>query len=172
MACNDALADGRQLCHPRLGEGIEDEAAGRFDRPARRILPTTIARPSDPTTPPAPDDQDMPWLEPIPYALLDYRSTWYHADGVSSAKTAEHPMGGSPSPARPHRLRHRPRTPHRAPHSTREISGQPSSAQCPTTSVAPRACRIQGSEIDRASSSKLIASVSAGAGDSCQVRAT
>ena len=42
-----------------------------LDHRARRILPAAIGGPADPTAPPAPDDHDMPWLQPYPDILLD-----------------------------------------------------------------------------------------------------
>ncbi len=42
-----------------------------LDHRARRILPAAIVGPADPATPPAPDDHDMPWLQPYPDTLLD-----------------------------------------------------------------------------------------------------
>jgi RNA polymerase sigma-70 factor (ECF subfamily) len=37
---------------------------------SRRILPSAIAGPADPMSPPAPDDHDVPWLQPYPDTLL------------------------------------------------------------------------------------------------------
>ena len=42
-----------------------------LDRRARRILPTAITGPADPSTAPAPDDLDTLWLQPIPDEVLD-----------------------------------------------------------------------------------------------------
>jgi RNA polymerase sigma-70 factor (ECF subfamily) len=42
-----------------------------LDRRARRILPMAIVDPADPGIPPAPDDRETPWLQPIPDAMLD-----------------------------------------------------------------------------------------------------
>ena len=42
-----------------------------LDHRSRRVLPAAIAGPADPSAPPAPDDHDIPWLQPYPDALLD-----------------------------------------------------------------------------------------------------
>jgi RNA polymerase sigma-70 factor, ECF subfamily len=42
-----------------------------LDRGARRILPTAIVDPADPSVPPAADDHETPWLQPIPDTMLD-----------------------------------------------------------------------------------------------------
>jgi len=42
-----------------------------LDHRARRILPTAIVNPADPSLPPAADDHETPWLQPIPDAMLD-----------------------------------------------------------------------------------------------------
>jgi RNA polymerase sigma-70 factor, ECF subfamily len=42
-----------------------------LDHRSRRVLPAAIAGPADPAVPPAPDDHDVPWLQPYPDALLD-----------------------------------------------------------------------------------------------------
>ena len=42
-----------------------------LDHRARRVLPAAIVGPADPATPPAPDDHDVPWLQPYPDTLLD-----------------------------------------------------------------------------------------------------
>jgi RNA polymerase sigma-70 factor (ECF subfamily) len=42
-----------------------------LDHRARRVLPVAIAAPADPATPPAPDDHEVPWLQPYPDTLLD-----------------------------------------------------------------------------------------------------
>jgi RNA polymerase sigma-70 factor, ECF subfamily len=42
-----------------------------LDHRARRVLPAAITGPADPAVPPAPDDHDVPWLQPYPDALLD-----------------------------------------------------------------------------------------------------
>ena len=46
-----------------------------LDRRARRILPIAVADPADPSVPPAPDDHETPWLQPIPDAILDPAGT-------------------------------------------------------------------------------------------------
>jgi RNA polymerase sigma-70 factor, ECF subfamily len=42
-----------------------------LDHRARRILPTAIPDPADPSIPPAADDHETLWLQPIPDAVLD-----------------------------------------------------------------------------------------------------
>jgi RNA polymerase sigma-70 factor (ECF subfamily) len=42
-----------------------------LDHRARRVLPAAITAPADPAVPPAPDDHDIPWLQPYPDTLLD-----------------------------------------------------------------------------------------------------
>jgi RNA polymerase sigma-70 factor (ECF subfamily) len=42
-----------------------------LDHRARRVLPAAIVGPADPAVPPAPDDHDVPWLQPYPDTLLD-----------------------------------------------------------------------------------------------------
>jgi RNA polymerase sigma-70 factor, ECF subfamily len=42
-----------------------------LDHRARRILPAAIVGPADPAVPPAPDDHDVPWLQPYPDTRLD-----------------------------------------------------------------------------------------------------
>jgi RNA polymerase sigma-70 factor, ECF subfamily len=42
-----------------------------IDRSNRRILPTAIAEPADPSRPPAQDDHETAWLQPIPDGLLE-----------------------------------------------------------------------------------------------------
>jgi RNA polymerase sigma-70 factor, ECF subfamily len=42
-----------------------------LDRRARRILPTAIVDPADPNGPPAADDHETPWLQPVLDAMLD-----------------------------------------------------------------------------------------------------
>jgi RNA polymerase sigma factor (sigma-70 family) len=42
-----------------------------LDHRRRRVLPTAIAAPADPTLPPASDATDVPWLQPYPDVLLD-----------------------------------------------------------------------------------------------------
>ena len=42
-----------------------------LDHRARRVLPAAVAGPADPGVPPAPDDHDVPWLQPYPDTLLD-----------------------------------------------------------------------------------------------------
>src|SRR5262245_26093435 len=38
---------------------------------ARRILPAAVAGPADPSVPPAADEPDLPWLQPIPDTMLE-----------------------------------------------------------------------------------------------------
>ena len=42
-----------------------------LDHRRRRVLPTALATPADPTLPPASDATDVPWLQPYPDVLLD-----------------------------------------------------------------------------------------------------
>jgi RNA polymerase sigma-70 factor (ECF subfamily) len=42
-----------------------------LDRRGRRVLPTAIVDPADPSAPPAADDHETPWLQPIPDLVLD-----------------------------------------------------------------------------------------------------
>jgi RNA polymerase sigma-70 factor, ECF subfamily len=59
-----------------------------LDHRARRILPAAIAGPADPATPPAPDDHDVPWLQPYPDTLLDPADT--DSDPATIAVRREH----------------------------------------------------------------------------------
>jgi RNA polymerase sigma-70 factor (ECF subfamily) len=61
-----------------------------LDRRARRVLPAAIAGPADPTVAPAPDDPDLPWLQPIPDALLDVADPDPAADPAASTVRREH----------------------------------------------------------------------------------
>jgi RNA polymerase sigma-70 factor (ECF subfamily) len=46
-----------------------------LDSRARRILPNAIVDPADPSVPPAPDDHETPWLQPIPDTMLEPADT-------------------------------------------------------------------------------------------------
>ena len=61
-----------------------------LDRRARRILPTAIIGPADPSQPPAPDDHDVPWLQPIPDALLELPDADPATDPAASFVRREH----------------------------------------------------------------------------------
>jgi len=61
-----------------------------LDHRARRILPAAIAGPADPGTPPAPDDPEMPWLQPYPDVLLETADPDPDADPVAAIVRREH----------------------------------------------------------------------------------
>jgi len=57
---------------------------------SRRMLPSAIIGPADPAVPPAPDDPDMPWLQPFPDALLDVTDQDPFADPATALVRREH----------------------------------------------------------------------------------
>jgi RNA polymerase sigma-70 factor, ECF subfamily len=59
-----------------------------LERRRRRILPTAIVGPADPSGPPAPDDYETPWLQPIPDAIIDLADT--DVDPSTVVVTREH----------------------------------------------------------------------------------
>jgi RNA polymerase sigma-70 factor, ECF subfamily len=59
-----------------------------LDHRARRILPAAIVGPADPAAPPAPDDHDLPWLQPYPDTRLD--ATDPDSDPATIAVRREH----------------------------------------------------------------------------------
>jgi RNA polymerase sigma-70 factor (ECF subfamily) len=61
-----------------------------LDRRARRVLPAEIAGPADPSQPPAPHEQDILWLQPIPDTLLDLPDPDPAADPAASMVRREH----------------------------------------------------------------------------------
>ena len=63
--------EGRSSLRAWLYRIATNACLDALDRRSRRILPTAITGPADPSTAPAPDDLDTPWLQPIPDALLD-----------------------------------------------------------------------------------------------------
>jgi RNA polymerase sigma-70 factor (ECF subfamily) len=61
-----------------------------LDHRSRRILPTGFVAPADPHVPPAPDEPDLPWLQPYPDALLDVADPDPLADPATALVRQEH----------------------------------------------------------------------------------
>jgi RNA polymerase sigma-70 factor (ECF subfamily) len=61
-----------------------------LDHRSRRILPTGFVAPADPRVPPAPDEPDLPWLQPFPDALLDVADPDPLADPATALVRQEH----------------------------------------------------------------------------------
>jgi RNA polymerase sigma-70 factor (ECF subfamily) len=59
-----------------------------LDRRGRRILPTAVVDPADPSVPPAADDHETLWLQPIPDTMLD--PTDAEADPSTVVTAREH----------------------------------------------------------------------------------
>ena len=82
--------EGRSTVRAWLYRIATNVCLDALDHRARRILPTALVRPADPHLPSDPDDQETPWLQPYPDALLEIADPDPLADPATAVVRREH----------------------------------------------------------------------------------
>ncbi|HEV8555597.1 MAG TPA: sigma-70 family RNA polymerase sigma factor [Actinophytocola sp.] len=85
-----ARFEGRATLRAWLYRIATNVCLDALDHRARRVLPAALAGPADPALPPAADEPDLPWLQPIPDALLEIPDPDPTADPAAAVLRREH----------------------------------------------------------------------------------
>ncbi|HEX2356271.1 MAG TPA: RNA polymerase subunit sigma-70 [Micromonosporaceae bacterium] len=82
--------EGRSTLRAWLYRIATNVCLDAFDHRARRVLPAAIAAAADPRLPPAPDDDEIAWLQPYPDILLEVADPDPATDPAIAAVRREH----------------------------------------------------------------------------------
>jgi RNA polymerase sigma-70 factor (ECF subfamily) len=82
--------EGRSTLRAWLYRIATNVCLDALDHRARRVLPAAVATAADPRVPPAPDDNEIAWLQPYPDILLDVVDPDPLADPATAVVRSEH----------------------------------------------------------------------------------
>jgi RNA polymerase sigma-70 factor (ECF subfamily) len=82
--------EGRSTLRAWLYRIATNVCLDALDHQARRVLPVAVAAAADPRLPPAPDDNEIAWLQPYPDILLDVVDPDPLADPATAVVRSEH----------------------------------------------------------------------------------
>jgi RNA polymerase sigma-70 factor (ECF subfamily) len=82
--------EGRSTLQAWLYRIATNVCLDALDQRARRVLPAAVVVPADPAVPPAPEDDQVAWLQPYPDILLDAADPDPLTDPATAVERREH----------------------------------------------------------------------------------